>query len=163
MTSLSNRSSQGGASVLNTSTLISKPTNQLLGTCVCRQKGACKRALAEASRRSPKFNPMIDNSSVADENIHRHYTAGKSLFTSLFTCLFTFLTFSLSPSYLGWFFGAVCIIVAVGSISFLVYYYGFRYGMFAYYARQFGFTDNTQVEHQLLNRVSTEDGIELQI
>ena len=53
---------------------------------------------------------------------------------------------------LGWIFGTIITVSLIGSSIFLVYYYGIRYGMIRNWARHLGLTDNTQIEHQLLNQ-----------
>ncbi|OTF74686.1 hypothetical protein BLA29_011744 [Euroglyphus maynei] len=56
----------------------------------------------------------------------------------------------------------------IGFLSFIIYYYGIRYGMIPHYARRLGLTNrNTQIEdNQLLNRITTNrdgDDVELTI
>jgi len=55
----------------------------------------------------------------------------------------------------GWIIGTLISLTIIGGCAFAIYYYGIRYGMIRNIARQLGLTDNTRVEHQLLNRIPT--------
>lgn len=51
------------------------------------------------------------------------------------------------------------VFILFGSCTiFAVYFYGFRHGLLHRIARRLGLTDRTQVEHQLLNRISSSNG-----
>lgn len=129
-------SSQNGSveDVVHSATFVSKSPDmdnyERMGTCTCRNVRRCKRT----QQQSPMIVPMSESDKLADRRESR------------------------GPNF-GWIIATLFSITLIGGCAFAIYYYGIRYGMIRNIARQFGLTNNTQIEHQLLNRIpsSTEE------
>ncbi|XP_027201795.2 uncharacterized protein LOC113795773 [Dermatophagoides pteronyssinus] len=106
------------------------PIGQRLGNCVCRDSNHCKRSIKTDN------NMQLPQSDHLSNLVNYQTNSNLKLIISI-----------------------SMIMAIIGFLSFIIYYYGIRYGMIQYYARRLGLINNRQnsniEDNQLLNHISS--------
>ncbi|KAH9424516.1 hypothetical protein DERP_004701 [Dermatophagoides pteronyssinus] len=116
--------------LFKSSSSIDIPIGQRLGNCVCRDSNHCKRSIKTDN------NMQLPQSDHLSNLVNYQTNSNLKLIISISMAM-----------------------AIIGFLSFIIYYYGIRYGMIQYYARRLGLINNRQnsniEDNQLLNHISS--------
>lgn len=129
------------------------PIGQRLGNCVCRDSNHCKRSIVT------KNNMQLPQSDHLSNLVNYQTNSNLSMYFVFWQIFQIFNIFFSLKIYIELIMSISMAMAIIGFLSFIIYYYGIRYGMIQYYARRLGLINNRQnsniEDNQLLNHISS--------